>query len=529
MLGAVFGALPVAAQYPQLPPPSALPPPPPIRSLPTLPPPPPQVLPPYSPGGAGGQYPQLPVLPPPGGSTVPAMPASPALNNPFSNMERTIFTSIKDATNLIFNSSWYWSFAWVTVVAATLFALYRILWRSAAALAGGSTEGIVQFVLFDAVWVVLIQQLTLHPGILLEPCFSAFEFANALGDKLLFDQTNGAATITDLLNGTANAVGQGYQLNGFGSYQVAWSVTLLMMLLLGALYYFQFVCGVIYLYFVMPLLMRPALAGLLTKPTEAWFPTVLNTGLTQILKPLIGKTFLWFTFCVLNLAISQVALVKVPGIGNVPLIGNLANAPARSVGMLAVYIMVLIFGILLQFSVPTVAKVISLTINGTSGDLAEDLGAKGVGLLLAGTTLAMRAGGRLAPLLNKEMNVPLPKLGGKGIRQVNGEVVPNPTQLGVDRQFKGGSPRQLQLTDGKGPRPGSGPRGGSAPGGFRNYTPRGKDSDKPIDVEFETLPGPKPATPAGPAPGDGAIVTPAPSDSVPSDREVINPFPGDEK
>jgi hypothetical protein len=525
-----IGVAEVTSAY-LLPPPKTLPKLPPITDLKTVPPPPGQVPPPPKPGGAGGQYPQIQPLPT-GSAVPPNYPSDPPINNPFSNLEKSIFQAVQNTTNKIFNSGWYANFVWLSVIFVTFLALFRILWRSAGALAVGTPEGIAKFVLFDGLWVVFIQQLSLHPGFIMEPLFSGFEYMNALGDTLLYDQTNGGATITDLLNGVANSVAGGYSFNPLGIIdKVVWGITLLALLALEVLFYFQFCTGVIYLYFVAPFLLRPALAGLMTKPTEGWFPNVLNTGLNQVLKPLIGKAFIWFTFSILNICVQSVGKVTSSGGGfDEPLAGSLNNAPARSLTILAIYLVVLVFGVLLQLAVPTVANIFSVTINGVASSLSEDLGGKAVGLALRAIAKGIDLGGKVTALRAPSFQSPIRKKGAAKPKVVNGEVINETSgsgnRIGVDKQFQGGSPKLL--TDGSTPRSSSNsPSGFSGDGGpsSRNTNRRSKNGE--TYAEFSDIPNaPEPRTAGAPPSGD-ALVTEPPEGAIKNEREVINPFPGD--
>lgn len=534
----ILGAAQVtSAQYTKIIPPPKNIPYAPIIDLKTVPPPPGQIPPPPAPGGAGGQYPQIQALPPTS-AVPPNYPSEPPINNPFSNMEKVIFDAVRSSTNQIFTSGWYANFVWLSVIGVVFLALFRILWRSAGALAGGTPEGVVKFVLFDSLWVLFITQLSLHPQFLMEPIFSAFEYFNALGDQLLYDQTNGAATITSLLNGVANTVAGGYSNNPFGVVNyVVWGITLLALLALAALFYFQFITGVVYLYFVMPFLIRPALAGLLTKPTEGWFPNVINTGLNQMLKPLIGKAFIWFTFSILNLAVQQVPKVTGGGGGfDEPFAGSLNNAPARSVTVLAIYLMVLSFGVLLQLSVPTVAKIFSITINGVGSDLSEDLGGRAFRLALGAIRTGFAFGGAVSQLRGPNFELPkgkggLKKAAGKP-KVVDGELINESSggsgsRIGVDKQFQGGSPKLL--TDGSTPRSNNNsPSGFSGDGGPSSRRTWRRSKNGETYAEFSDIPSaPEPREAAAPPSGD-ALVTEPPEGATKTDREVINAFPGDE-
>ncbi len=532
-MGVIVGAAQVTRAY-VLGPPPPMKTIPPIKNLTTGPLPPPQILPPPPPSGAGGQYPQIQPLPV-GSAVPPNYPSEPPINNPFTNLEKAIFQAVKNVTNKIFNSAWYANFIWLSVIFVTFLALFRILWRSAAALAGGTPEGIVKFVLFDVLWVIFIQQLSLHPKFIMEPIYSGFEYMNGLGNQLLYDQTNGGASITDLLNGVANTVAGGYSFNPLGIVdKIVWGITLLALLALEALFYFEFCTGVIYLYFVAPFLIRPALAGLMTKSTEGWFPNVVNTGLNQVLKPLIGKAFLWFTFSILNIAVQSVPKVTGGGFDQ-PYAGTLNSAPSRSIAVLAIYLVVLIFGILLQLAVPTVAKIFSVTINGVGSDLSEDLGGKAGKLALAAITKGFAFGGAVSQL--RAPNFEKPKLKG-GLKKapekpkvVNGELINESSggsaRMGVEKQFQGASPKQL--TDGSTPRSTSNsPSGFSGDGGPSSRRTWRRSKNGETYAEFSDIPSaPEPRTASAPPSGD-ALVTEPPEGAIRSEREVINPFPGDE-
>ena len=300
--------------------------------------------------------------------------------NPFAGLEEGINTSVAEAVNLIFNSQWYQAWVWLRIVLVTFLALNTFLFRWTVALLGrqGQNQGMFTRVLFNGLWVIIVFTLTLNPQIICEPVFSTWEFFNALADSLLYSAAGGAGTLFKQVPEIANAVSGASPIFGNAiAWTIAWVIAAIAMVVLVAIYYFHYISGLAYLYIVFPFFMGLALAGLMSKPTQGWFGSVLNTGLTQVLKPLLGKVFLWLTFAIMARALGFVANSDA-GTGPVNTFFD------RSALIIMVFLVTVIFGIILQLAVPAIAKLASVTASNGARDI--------VGAGLAGGAIALALG-----------------------------------------------------------------------------------------------------------------------------------------
>lgn len=407
--------------------------------------------------------------------------------NPFEGMERSITSAVGVAVNFLFDNPWFSFWIYLSVILVVVALIVRILLRTAARFMSGK-GGLIGAILKDTALAWAIVFAATYPQMFGEFVFSGFELLSALADALLFDGFTGAASITDLIAAGAKAVQDSTAFDPLGIiWATSWFLIFLAVLVIAAVYYLHWFDALAYLYVVFPFLLRPAIVGLMTRPTSGWFWSVSNLGIEQWLKPVFGKVFLWLTFAVLVQGLQQIAAEP--------------TTIEKGLSIVGWYVVVALLGVLLQFKVPAIAKATAIGIGGAS----RDLFAAGTAGLAAGAigSLAARALGGVGNVklgsFPKPKSVPSPgPSGGNPSKYAYPALNPGSGGAGGGRGGfypKGGSPGGKPGGFGGGGGSGSGGgSGGGARGPFKpagsspRTRPSNRAADKTIDVKFTVVP-----------------------------------------
>jgi hypothetical protein len=352
--------------------------------------------------------------------------------NPFALLETFINSAVSEGVNLIFAAPAYQAWVWLRLVIAVYLAFNTFVWRwIIAMLAKQQKEGMFLNVLIQGLWINFVFLLVFNPAVICEPIFSLFAFLNALGDQLIYSTLGGDSGVLGQLQGIVDGVQGSSYVWGFSfGWLLGWLLAALCFGALTVAYYFHYASGVAFLYIVFPFFMGMAIAGLLSKPTQGWFGSTLNLGLSQALKPLIGKVFLFITLFILKVAVVAAGGFNPPSGKGVldPVLNPVYSFIDRTALILIVFIVVSALGVALQFQVGTAARFFTVTV--FQG--AKDLYGSGI----AGGAIALTLGAlRLAaaPFTRRSR-------GSNPVRSTTGDEIPKISREpnAFDKQVVGG-------------------------------------------------------------------------------------------
>jgi len=201
---------------------------------------------------------------------------------------------------------------------------------------------------------------------------------SVLADQTVFGVANQGL---DILGNATKIAKLGAQAAGFDPLGITqaflWLIIVLGITLMMAIYALHIVDALIQLNVILPFFARMAAAGMMTKATSGWFWSVVNAALEQMLKPIIGKLFIWFIFTLMTLIADGVLQ---------------ANNPFYSsfTAIIVSFLFCIFMGIILQLRVPAISKVLAI---GSSGAVRDIAGAGFAAASLA-TAYAVYTGGK---------------------------------------------------------------------------------------------------------------------------------------
>jgi hypothetical protein len=207
-----------------------------------------------------------------------------------------------------------------------------------------------------------------------------YSLISVLADQTVFGVANQGL---DILGNATNIAKLGAQAAGFDPLGITqaflWLLIVLGITLMMAIYALHIVDALIQLNVILPFFARMAAAGMMTKATSGWFWSVVNSALEQMLKPIIGKLFIWFVFVLMTLIADGVQQANNPFYTNF-------------IAIIFSFVFCIFMGIILQLRVPAISKVLAI---GSSGAIRDIAGAGFAAASLA-TAYAIYTGGKFA-------------------------------------------------------------------------------------------------------------------------------------
>jgi hypothetical protein len=285
---------------------------------------------------------------------------------------------IAQVANGLFNSAFFqpWENIWI-LFAAWAF-LFKVIWSAIRGfyLPGGS---IFKNLVVETAKGIFIVFIVLNPYIFVGILQGFYSLISGLADQTVFGVANQGLDIAGNAANIAKLGAQAANFDPLGIVQaVLWIIIVLGMILLMAIYALHILDALINLNVILPFFARMAAAGMMTKASSGWFWSVVNSSLEQMLKPIIGKIFIWITFALMAVIADGVKQA------NNPLYSNF-------MAIIFSFIFCIIAGIILQLRVPAISKVLAI---GSSGAI-RDIGGAGFAAASLATAAALYTGGRI--------------------------------------------------------------------------------------------------------------------------------------
>jgi hypothetical protein len=294
------------------------------------------------------------------------------------SIKNSIEDIVAQAGNGLFNSAFFqpWENIWILFTAWAL--LFRIIWAGIRGfyLPNGS---IFKNLILEAAKGIFIAFIVLNPYIFVGVLQGFYSLISGLADATVFGVANQGLDIL----GNANRISKlGAQAAGFDPLGITqaflWILIIVGMIFMMAIYALHIIDALLQLNVILPFFARMAAAGMMTKATSGWFWSVVNSALEQMLKPIIGKLFIWLIFTLMTLTADGVLQAGNPAFGT-------------ALGVIVSFLFWLFAGIILQLRVPAVSKVFAI---GSSGAVRDIAGAGFAAASLA-TAYAAYTGGKI--------------------------------------------------------------------------------------------------------------------------------------
>ena len=294
------------------------------------------------------------------------------------NIKVFIEDIVSQAANGLFNSAFFqsWENIWILFTAWAF--LFRIIWSAIRGfyLPGGS---IFRNLIVETAKGIFIVFIVLNPYIFVGIFQGFYSLISVLADQTVFGVANQGL---DILGNATKIAKLGADAAGFDPLGIVqaflWLLIVIGIILMMAIYALHIVDALIQLNVILPFFARMAAAGMMTKATSGWFWSVVNSALEQMLKPIIGKLFIWFIFTLMTLIADGVLQ---------------ANNPFYSSTMAIIFsfLFCIFMGIILQLRVPATSKVLAI---GSSGAIRDIAGAGFAAASLA-TAYTLYTGGKI--------------------------------------------------------------------------------------------------------------------------------------
>jgi hypothetical protein len=285
---------------------------------------------------------------------------------------------VAQAGNGLLNSPFFNSWENIWILFAAWAFLFKIIWSAIRGfyLPNGS---IFKNLVVETAKGIFIVFIVMNPYFIVGLFQGFYSLISVLADQTVFGVANQGLDILGNANNIAQLGAQASNFNPLGIIQaILWLLIVLGITLMMAIYALHIVDALIQLNVILPFFTRMAAAGMMTKATSGWFWSVVNSALEQMLKPIIGKLFIWFVFVLMTLIADSV---------------KQANNPAfpSSVAILVGFLFCILAGIILQIRVPAISKVLAI---GSSGAIRDIAGAGFAAASLA-TAYAVYTGGKI--------------------------------------------------------------------------------------------------------------------------------------
>jgi hypothetical protein len=284
---------------------------------------------------------------------------------------------VAQAGNGLLNSPFFNSWENIWILFAAWAFLFRIIWSAIRGfyLPNGS---IFKNLVVETAKGIFIVFIVMNPYFIVGLFQGFYSLISVLADQTVFGVANQGL---DILGNATNIAKLGAQAAGFDplgiTQAILWLLIVLGITLMMAIYALHIVDALIQLNVILPFFARMAAAGMMTKATSGWFWSVVNSALEQMLKPIIGKLFIWFIFVLMTLISDGVQQANNPFYTNF-------------IAIIFSFIFCIFMGIILQLRVPAISKVLAI---GSSGAIRDIAGAGFAAASLA-TAYAIYTGGK---------------------------------------------------------------------------------------------------------------------------------------
>jgi hypothetical protein len=284
---------------------------------------------------------------------------------------------VAQAGNGLLNSPFFNSWENIWILFAAWAFLFKIIWSAIRGfyLPNGS---IFKNLVVETAKGIFIVFIVMNPYFIVGLFQGFYSLISVLADQTVFGVANQGL---DILGNATNIAKLGAQAAGFDplgiTQAILWLLIVLGITLMMAIYALHIVDALIQLNVILPFFARMAAAGMMTKATSGWFWSVVNSALEQMLKPIIGKLFIWFVFVLMTLIADGV---------------QQANNPfyTSTMAIIFSFVFCIFMGIILQLRVPAISKVLAI---GSSGAIRDIAGAGFAAASLA-TAYAIYTGGK---------------------------------------------------------------------------------------------------------------------------------------
>jgi hypothetical protein len=273
------------------------------------------------------------------------------------NIKVYIEDIVSQAGNGLLNAPFFQSWENIWILFAAWAFLFKILWTAIRGfyLPNGS---IFKNLIVETSRGIFIVFIVMNPYIIVGILQGFYSLISFLADQTVFGIANQGLDIL----GNANRISElGAQAAGFDPLGITqaflWILIVVGIVLMMAIYALHIVDALLYLNVLLPFFARMAAAGMMTKASSGWIWSVANSALEQMLKPILGKVFIWLILTLMTLIADGVLQAKNP-------------AFSSSMAIIFGFLFCIFAGVILQLRVPANSKVLAIGSSGAIRDIA---------------------------------------------------------------------------------------------------------------------------------------------------------------
>jgi len=300
--------------------------------------------------------------------TTPPPPVPAPATDLFSGFEQTILDAFRTSLDTIYRSDQYtlWV-AFATVLASWLFFNRLIIDFAKGFLSG---KGSLKNIIVTTALMFFNFFLVMNPKVIGEAVFSTFEFLMGVANGFIIGPAGQSLDLTGMIDQMAQSMTDATGINPANlMYALTWLLVALATVLLAVIYFVHLVLALFQIYVIFPSFLRFAQAGLFMKETQGWFYTLLGAALEQMLIPLLGKLAISITFNLMDILFLKISAQNG---------GGFTQFVANNLEVIMAVVFLLGMGILLQLSVPKIAKLAGISASGAAKDISGASAAAGL-------------------------------------------------------------------------------------------------------------------------------------------------------